>query len=144
MLSVLSSVLKAAVEWKALNHNPAHGLPLPGKNEKYGKAIPPPAQLQSLLACLDADTGLFVKVLALTGLRISEAIALKWSDIDWQAQTVRVERRWYRAPPRLALLSGPSNVFAMIVQHTLNVRADEAISTRRRPQHRSGHAGLAP
>jgi integrase len=96
VLSVLSAVLKAAVEWKALNHNPVHGLPLPGKNEKYGKAIPSPAQLQSLLERLDADMGLLVKVLALTGLRISEAIALRWSDIDWQTQTVCVERRWYR------------------------------------------------
>jgi integrase len=96
ILATLSAVLKAAVEWKALNHNPAHGITLPRKSDKYGKAIPSPAQLQSLLERLDADTGLLVKVLALTGLRISEAIALRWSDIDWQAQTVRVERRWYR------------------------------------------------
>jgi integrase len=96
VLATFSAVLKAAVEWKALNHNPAHGLTLPRKSEKYSKAIPSPAQLQSLLERLDADTGLLVKVLALTGLRVSEAIALKWSDVDWQAQTVRVQRRWYR------------------------------------------------
>lgn len=96
MLTVLSAVLKAAVEWQALNHNPAHGLPLPRKSEKYGKAIPSPAQLQSLLEHLDANTAMLVKLLALTGLRISEAIGLKWSDVDWQAQTVRVQRRWYR------------------------------------------------
>jgi integrase len=96
ILATLSAVLKAAVEWKALNHNPAYSITLPRKSEKYGKAIPSPAQLQSLLESLDADTGLLVKVLALTGLRVSEAIALKWSDVDWQAQTVRVQRRWYR------------------------------------------------
>jgi integrase len=96
VLATLSAVLKAGVEWKALNHNPAHGLPLPRKSERYGKTIPSPAQLQSLLARLDADTGLLVKLLALTGLRISEAIGLKWSDVDWQAQAVRVQRRWYR------------------------------------------------
>jgi integrase len=103
VLSVLSAVLKAAVEWKALNHKPAHGVLLPRKSEKYGKAIPSPAQLQTLLGRLDADTGLLVKLLALTGLRISEAVALQWGDVNWQAQTVRVQRRWYRGnldPPK--------------------------------------------
>lgn len=44
------------------------------------RPIPSPAQLQALLARLDANTGLLVKVLALTDLRISEAIARKWSE----------------------------------------------------------------
>lgn len=37
-----------------------------------------------------------MQVLAITGLRVSEAIALKWSDVDWQRETVTVVRRWYR------------------------------------------------
>jgi integrase len=96
LLSVLSTLLKAAVQWRAVNYNAAQGISLSRKSEKYGKAIPSAAQLQSLLERLDANTVVLVKLLTLTGLRISEAIALRWSDIDWQAKTVRVERRWYR------------------------------------------------
>ncbi len=39
---------------------------------------------------------LLVRLLAVTGLRISEAAGLRWSDIDWQRGTVSVQRRWYR------------------------------------------------
>jgi integrase len=33
---------------------------------------------------------------AMTGLRQGELIALRWSDIDWEAAKVRVRRKWYR------------------------------------------------
>lgn len=46
------------------------------------------------MASLDANTGLLVRLLAVTGLRVGEPIALKWSDIDWQRQTVTVKCRW--------------------------------------------------
>ncbi len=39
---------------------------------------------------------MLVRLLAVTGLRVGEAIALRWSDVDWQRQTVTVKRRWYR------------------------------------------------
>jgi len=91
---VLSAVLGAAVEWQALDHNVAIGISLPPKVEKHLKTIPSAEQLRTLTEALDA--GLLVRLLAVTGLRVSEAIALKWSDVDWQRQTVTVRRRWYR------------------------------------------------
>lgn len=96
ILTVLSAVLGAAVEWQALDHNVASGIVLPQKVEKNPKVIPSAEQLRLLTAALDANTGLLVRLLAVTGLRVSEAIALKWSDMDWQRQTVTVRRRWYR------------------------------------------------
>ncbi|HLG95252.1 MAG TPA: tyrosine-type recombinase/integrase [Bryobacteraceae bacterium] len=96
ILTVLSAVLGAAVEWQALDHNVATGIVLPHKAEKNPKVIPSAEQLRSLTAALDANTGMLVRLLAVTGLRVSEAIALKWSDVDWQRQTVTVRRRWYR------------------------------------------------
>lgn len=96
ILTVLSAVLGAAVEWHALDHNVAIGITLPTKTEKHGKVIPSPEQLRSLLASLDANTRMLVRFLAVTGLRVSEAIALRWSDIDWNRQVVCVRRRWYR------------------------------------------------
>jgi integrase len=96
ILTVLSAVLGAAVEWQGLDHNAAIGITLPKKTEKNPKVIPSAEQLGSLIEALDANTSLLVRLLAVTGLRVSEAIALRWSDIDWQRQTVSVKRRWYR------------------------------------------------
>jgi integrase len=96
ILTVLSAVLGAAVEWNALDHNAAIGITLPKKAEKNLKVIPSPEQWRSLVASLDANTGLLVRLLAITGLRVSEAIALRWSDVDWAMQVVCVRRRWYR------------------------------------------------
>jgi len=96
ILTVLSAVLGAAVEWQALDHNATIGITLPQKTVKNPKVIPTAEQWQSLVAALDADTGLLVRLLAVTGLRVSEAIALRWSDIDWARQVVCVRRRWYR------------------------------------------------
>ncbi len=110
ILTVLSAVLGAAMEWQALDHNAAIGITLPKKTEKNPKVIPSSEQLRSLTKALDANTGLLVKLLAVTGLRIGEAIALRWSDVDWQRQTVTVKRRWYRGnmdTPKTAASSRP-------------------------------------
>jgi integrase len=96
ILTVLSAVLGAAVEWRALDHNTAIGIKLPKKTEKNPKTIPSSEQLRLVTEALDASTGLLIRLLAVTGLRISEVIALKWSDVDWQRQTITVKRRWYR------------------------------------------------
>jgi integrase len=49
------------------------------------------------------DCRLFFEFLAHSGLRIGEAIALRWQDIDLGRRRVRVRRRFYRdgfAPPK--------------------------------------------
>jgi integrase len=60
-------------------------------------------ELARLLAAIDEPWRLFFEFLAVTGLRIGEAIELRWGDVDLGARTVRVERRFYRgrvAPPK--------------------------------------------
>ncbi len=96
IMATLSAVLAAGVEWRLLEYNATIGVKLGRRVAKYVKAIPSPEQFRSLVEALDANTALLVRMLAITGLRVSEAIALKWSDIDWQRETVTVVRRWYR------------------------------------------------
>ena len=60
-------------------------------------------ELGRLLAATPEDWKLFVRFLAQTGLRISEALALRWSDIDFGQKRTKVTRRLYRgsfAPPK--------------------------------------------
>lgn len=53
-------------------------------------------QLQALLEQTPDEWRLFFEFLAHTGLRISEAIALRWGDVDLGQRRVQVRRRIYR------------------------------------------------
>jgi integrase len=53
-------------------------------------------ELEALLAALPKRWRLFFRFLADSGLRIGEAIALRWGDVDADAALVHVRRRRYR------------------------------------------------
>jgi integrase len=60
------------------------------------------AELRTLIAETAPEWRLLVEFLAATGLRISEAVALRWQDFDLGRRRVLVRRRFYRgafAPP---------------------------------------------
>ena len=60
-------------------------------------------ELERLVAETPEPWRLFVRVLAETGLRISEAVALSWADVDLGRRRVMVRRRLYRGrmgPPK--------------------------------------------
>ena len=42
------------------------------------------------------DLRFLIWILVNLGLRISEALGLKWSDINWEIGELHVQRRWYR------------------------------------------------
>lgn len=52
-------------------------------------------QLQALLAEIPDEWQLFYAFLAQTGLRIGEAIEIRWRDVDFGRKTVSVSRRFY-------------------------------------------------
>src|SRR5207247_2420081 len=103
----------------------------PGEQEKHTKALTED-ELRAFLAALPAEWRLFFEFLAHSGLRIGEAVALTWSDIDLGKKRVHVRRRLYRgrfdAPnSRYALRSVPLS--AGIAQQLWRLRgpaADEA------------------
>jgi Phage integrase family len=53
-------------------------------------------ELGRLLAEIPAQWRLFFDLLAATGLRIGEAVALRWCDVDFDRRRVLVRRRYYR------------------------------------------------
>ncbi len=60
-------------------------------------------ELRRLLANVAPDSRLLAEFLAHTGLRISEAVALRWGDLDLGRRRVQVRRRFYRGsygPPK--------------------------------------------
>ena len=100
-------MLATAHEEGLIRSNPAAGLRIaqriqPEADAEQAKALTP-AELRCLLAELPPAWRLFVEFLAHTGLRISEAVALRWGDIDFGHSRVQVRRRLYLgnlAPPK--------------------------------------------
>src|SRR6266849_1992236 len=89
-----------AFEDEILTSNPAAGLRLGSSAGKPRDEHDEPkatalseAELRRLLVAVDPEWQLLVELLASTGLRISEALALTWGDLDLGKRRVHVRRR---------------------------------------------------
>ncbi|GGP42087.1 tyrosine-type recombinase/integrase [Saccharothrix coeruleofusca] len=95
--SIISGALNAAVRWDWLNHNPAQVAKRP--KQKPPQPDPPsPADAARLIEAafeMDEDWGTLVWLVMTTGLRRGEVCALRWSDVDFDTETLNV-RRSYR------------------------------------------------
>ena len=89
---VLHRALRQGVIWKELSNNAAENAERPRAPHKERTVLDEP----QLLALFDLFAGKrlypIVVVLGTTGLRRGEALALRWSDIDLDAGTMKVER----------------------------------------------------
>lgn len=94
-LKVMKRALKDAHNWKLIDSRPWEGV----KAIKPKKAPPRVVTradglrvAEALRKEGDAYTADVVKVLAFTGLRLSEALGIHWDDIDWDRGTIRIWR----------------------------------------------------
>jgi integrase len=110
VLAPLKAMLLTAVAERAIPTSPATGVVLPVRpkieedDEQPTKSLTD-EQLDRLLAAADPAWLCLLLVLALAGLRISEALALRWKDVTFEgdAPELRVRRRWRKgafAPPK--------------------------------------------
>ncbi len=108
-VAALKVLLATAVEDGLLRHNPAVGVRIssPGATGREQDAEKRRAldsdELGRFLRACPAEWEPFFRLLAMTGLRISEAIELRWKDIDFGAKRLRVRRQFYEgvvAPPK--------------------------------------------
>ena len=105
---LLNQFFEYAIDNKWILVNPTLKVKVKGKrniyeednDEKY-KAMPPEIR-DRFLEALDKDEANFIKPLCITlmfaGLRIGEALALKWKNIDFNNKTIRVERAITQVP----------------------------------------------
>ena len=103
-------LLATAVEDGLIRHNPAAGVRIskPGAPSierdagELRRALDSD-ELGRFLAACSAEWEPFFRLLAMTGLRIGEAIELRWRDVDFGAKRLRVRRQFYEgvvAPPK--------------------------------------------
>jgi integrase len=107
----LKALLATAVEDGLLRSNPAAGVRIaqprtiePDGEPERAKALSE-EELRALLAAVAPEWALFVTLLAQSGLRVSEALPLRWSDLDLGRRRLLVRRSLSRGaigPPKTA------------------------------------------
>ncbi|WP_346844632.1 site-specific integrase [uncultured Rothia sp.] len=97
--SILSAGLKTAIADGYIDENVAAGLRVPQGERKFEPVFLSEQQMNIIYAALPHTWVLFVKFLENTGLRFSEATALRWRDISFDGERgiVRVSRAWKRS-----------------------------------------------
>lgn len=94
---VLSAIFTAAKNWKLWEgDNPTEGVRIGRKKLVREKHLMTAEQLGQILAGVDEEWRFLILILLGLGLRISEALGLKWKDVNFEDGTLTVARRWYR------------------------------------------------
>jgi integrase len=114
----LSSVLNAAVRAGHIPTNPAAGQRLP-TSERADMACLTREEFAKLLAAVTEPWRPLVEFLVASGCRWGEATALRPSDVDRKAGTVRITRAWKRTYDRGGYEIGPPKTKRSI--RTINV-----------------------
>jgi integrase len=87
---LLSGILETAVEYGYLQVNPARGVKFPQRGRKEKPAIIAGEDFARLLTQLSEPYRTMVRLIAATGLRIGELLALRWSALDLDARSLAV------------------------------------------------------
>lgn len=106
-IAPLRAMMATALEEGLIRSNPCTGIRLPQRvqadqEEERAKALSED-ELRNLIEKVPKEHRLFVTLISHTGLRISEAVALQWQDLDFGKGQLLVKRRLYRgslAPPK--------------------------------------------
>jgi integrase len=100
---LLSSILETAVEYGFLTTNPARGVKFPQKGLKKKPAMIAGESLARLLQQLEEPHRTMVSLIAATGLRIGELLAVKWGAVDLDIGTLAVRESVFEGrfqPPK--------------------------------------------
>jgi len=90
-----SKIFTWAVRCGWLKENPCKGIAVPKSGKKRARHVLTPQQVMTLIGELPKREAIMVVLLAITGLRISEAVALRWS--DFEDGFIQVRRYLYEA-----------------------------------------------
>jgi len=100
---LLSGILATAVEYGYLTTNPARGMKFPQKGLKEKPTIIAGDSFAKLLGQLNEPYRTMVTLIAATGLRIGELLALRWSSLDLEVGTLNVRESVFEGkfqPPK--------------------------------------------
>lgn len=91
----LSKVLGTAVEWGFIELNPVRMTKLPRRSRVKRRNVLTPDQIRRLVPALREPSRSLVLLLATTGLRIGELLALRWRNVELDSGLLRIEETVY-------------------------------------------------
>ena len=92
----VNAAMKLAVKIRLIPYNPCEGVSLP-KRKRYKAEVYSPKMMYSLLdEAKDTDMYLPILILLTVGLRRGELLALRWEDIDFKKNILKVRRNMVR------------------------------------------------
>lgn len=106
--SIMSSAFKQAVKWNMLSRNPCDSVDLPRMVRREMLAFSKEEAAKFVKAAKDDLCGIVLIFGLITGMRPSEYLSVKWSDIDFETGNVSVQRTlvrrkgggWYFGEPK--------------------------------------------
>lgn len=90
--AVLESAFRQAVRWRMLADDPCAGVDLPRVKRKEMEALSVEECRRFLSVAEESEWYALFALALTTGMRPSEYLALRWSDIDWKRGAVSVSR----------------------------------------------------
>jgi len=105
--SILRSALQDALRAGVIGRNPCIGAMLPRKSQKEMRVLTESQVTQFLIAAENSRYKALYHLAITTGMRYSELIGLKWSDIDWDKGTVKVQRQLQYQPHKGYVFTEP-------------------------------------
>jgi integrase len=93
--TAFGTVMAAAEQAELIPSNPVRKTRFPRRGPAKQKAVIAPEKVRDLLDALPEPAGPIAWLLALTGLRIGELLALRWRNVDLEHGTLRVAETVY-------------------------------------------------
>jgi integrase len=91
--AVLSGALAQAVAWRLIDRSPLAGVRAPRTDRTRGDvAVWSPQEARDALAAVDGDDAVLLRLMLCGGLRIAEALALRWEDVSFERSELSVRR----------------------------------------------------
>src|ERR1035441_1344369 len=98
--SLMHKLFDLATLWEYLpleRRNPIEIVKIKNVTRRTKEAVVlSPDQFRDVVKRLPENVNMIAVTMGYLGLRVSEALGLKWSDIDWELQTVTIRRSAYR------------------------------------------------
>ncbi len=98
--SILRSALQDAVRSGIIGRNPCIGAMLPRRSQKEMQVLTETQVTQFLIVAEVSRYKALYQLAITTGMRYSELIGLKWTDIDWEKGTVKIQRQLQYIPKK--------------------------------------------
>ena len=93
IMTTLRTILNKAIRWDVISVNPATKVDLP-EHEETNMVILNPDQVLKLISSCGIQERCILSLAAFAGLRTGELFGLMWDDINFEKNTITLNRQW--------------------------------------------------